>query len=134
MPPDSPPPLATGPYRILLIGLGTGFVGLGIVGAFVPVLPTTPFMLLAAACYVRASRKLHQRLLDNKTFGPMISNWQEHRAISRGARIKAISLIIVAISISILTVDILAVRLGLVAVAIGVITFLCRLTTRDPSS
>ena len=61
--------------RILLIIAGTFFVGIGIVGIFVPVLPTTPFLLLAAACYERSSQRFYSWLLNNKWFGNYIRNY-----------------------------------------------------------
>ena len=67
--------------RVALVVAGTGFVGLGILGAFLPVLPTTPFMLLAAACYARASTRFYNGLLNNRAFGPTIREWRRYRSI-----------------------------------------------------
>jgi len=61
--------------------LGTIFLSLGSIGIFVPLLPTTPLVLLAAACYAKSSPKAHQRLLDNKYFGPMLRNWETNRCL-----------------------------------------------------
>lgn len=70
--------------------LGFGFIALGAVGAVLPLLPTTPFLLLAAACFARSSEKWHQWLLNNPSFGPMIRNWQERRCVSRTAKTTAL--------------------------------------------
>jgi uncharacterized membrane protein YbaN (DUF454 family) len=69
-----------------------GFVALslGVIGIPMPVMPTTPFVLLAAWCFARSSERWHQWLLANKTFGPLISNWDKHRCIS--LRTKAIAI------------------------------------------
>ncbi len=75
--------------------LGFLFVGLAFAGALLPLLPTTPFLLLAAACFARSSEKWHQWLLSNPTFGPLIRNWQDHRCISNASRAIAIGSIIV---------------------------------------
>lgn len=74
-------------YKIL----GFLFVGLGIIGIYLPLLPTTPFLLLAAACFARSSERCHQWLLNNPTFGPIVRNWEERRCISRRSKITALS-------------------------------------------
>jgi uncharacterized membrane protein YbaN (DUF454 family) len=75
------------PLRWLLSSVGGICVGLGVLGIFVPLLPTTPFLLVAAACFVRSSDRLYQRLITHRTLGPYIRNYREHRAITRRARI-----------------------------------------------
>ena len=74
-----------------------GFVALslGIIGFPMPVLPTTPFLLLAAWCFARSSERWHQWLLANKIFGPLISNWDKHRCISLRTKATAISSMVV---------------------------------------
>lgn len=71
--------------------LGFVFLGLGALGVVLPLLPTTPFILLSAACFARSSEKWHRWLLANDTFGPMISNWEEKRCIS--CRVKTIGIL-----------------------------------------
>ena len=63
---------------ILYKGLGLFFVGLGAAGALLPVLPTTPFLILAASCFAKSSDKWYRWLLNNKQFGPAIRDWEEH--------------------------------------------------------
>lgn len=69
--------------RFLWIAFGFLFLGLGLVGAFLPLLPTVPFILLAAFCFARGSPAFERRLLDHPHFGPHIRAWRTHRAISR---------------------------------------------------
>ena len=71
----------------LLISLGVFSVGLAVIGIFVPLLPTTPFLLLAAACFVRSSHRLYTWLMTHRWLGPPIRNYREHRAVSRQAKI-----------------------------------------------
>ena len=68
--------------------LGFVFLGLGALGVVLPLLPATPFILLAAACFARSSEKWHRWLLASDTFGPMIRNWEQSRCIS--CRVKLI--------------------------------------------
>jgi len=107
--------------RWLLIALGFMFLALGTVGVFVPFLPTTPFVLLAAACFVRGSRRMHVVLLRSRPFGPIIREWRAHKTIPIRAKRFAQVLIVLSFgSSAILFVPILWLRvlvgaLGLVA-------------------
>lgn len=76
--------------RGVFLVLGLFFVGLGIVGAFLPVLPTTPFMILAAACFARSSIRLEAWLLNHKRFGPLLREWRARGAIPRRAKYAAL--------------------------------------------
>lgn len=67
-------------------------LGLGILGIFLPGLPTTPFILVAAYAAARGSKRLHARLLAHRTFGPMIRDWQATGAVSRRAKVWAIGM------------------------------------------
>lgn len=72
--------------RIILIVVGFACLALGGLGIFVPLLPTTPLVLVAAFAFANSSEKLHQWLLDHSVFGPLIDNWRRHRSISRTAK------------------------------------------------
>lgn len=89
------------PVRLLFAGLGTLFVLLGVLGIFLPVLPTTPFLLLAAACYARSSRRIYHWLLHHPHFGPLIREWREYRSMPYRAKRKALLLIVLSFAISI---------------------------------
>lgn len=76
-------------------GLGFLFVGLAALGVVLPLLPTTPFLLVAAACFARSSERWLAWLLQNRHFGPLIHRWRAHRCIS--ARVKATSYALMAV-------------------------------------
>jgi uncharacterized membrane protein YbaN (DUF454 family) len=91
----------TGLKRLFWLGAGLLALGLGILGAFLPVLPTTPFVLLAAYCFARSSPRLHLWLMTHRTFGPNIRNWQAHGAISRRAKRLAAATMVAAFLLSV---------------------------------
>lgn len=72
--------------RWLLVAAGFVSLTLGMIGAVLPGLPTTPFVLLAGACFVRASPALHGRLLGHRWLGPMLRDWDRHRSLTRRTR------------------------------------------------
>ena len=75
--------------RRLWVIAGGFALGVGVVGIVVPLLPTTPFLILAAYCFSRGSRRLHDWLLNHRTLGPPIRDWREHRAVSGKAKLSA---------------------------------------------
>lgn len=79
--------------KFLLAALGTIALALGIIGIFLPILPTTPFLLLAAALYFRSSQKLYNRLLEHPQLGGYIKNFREHKAIPLRVKIISVSLV-----------------------------------------
>ncbi len=86
--------------RPLWFVLGMISLGLGALGAALPLLPTTPFVLAAAFCFARSSERWHAWLLAHRTFGPLIINWQEHRAISRNTKIVSVLSMIAVLLLS----------------------------------
>ncbi|KPQ07402.1 MAG: hypothetical protein HLUCCA12_06190 [Rhodobacteraceae bacterium HLUCCA12] len=86
--------------RVFWGSLGGLSVGLGAAGVVLPLLPTTPFMLLAAYCFARSSPALEAWLVEHPRFGPAISDWRAHRAISRRAKIMAIGAITLTFALS----------------------------------
>ena len=82
--------------RIFWFCLGLLSVGLGLIGVFLPLLPTVPFMILAAFSFARSSERLHSWLLSHKVFGPPIEDWRERGAINkRGKRLATVSIVAV---------------------------------------
>lgn len=86
--------------RWLFIGAGWICVGLAALGAILPLLPTTPFLLLAAACFARGSARFYRWLLANRHFGPLIREWRETRTIPPHAKNTTRILLVVTFGIS----------------------------------
>jgi len=107
--------------RWILIAAGTIFVGLGILGIFLPILPTTPFLLLAAACYARSSKKCYNWLMNNKWFGVYIKNYREGKGVPLKVKAFTISLLWITILFSaFFVINIFWVRAVLILIAVGV--------------
>lgn len=98
--PAQPRPLAR-PLRWLLWLAGTVALGLGLLGVVLPGLPTTPFILLAAACYARASPRLHRRMRENAWIGPMLRDWEHHRSLTLRVKTVALSMMAVMVAVSV---------------------------------
>lgn len=96
-------PLASGLRRWLYVGLAGIFVGLGLLGVALPGLPTTPFLLVASYLLLRSSPRLHRRLLNSKTFGPTLRDWDKHRGLRRRTKTVAIIACGIMVAISVAT-------------------------------
>ena len=112
----------------LLVILGWFFIVLGVIGAMLPILPTTPFLIVALALFAKSSPKFHQMLLDNAWFGPILKQWEAKKTVSRKTKYKASFLIIVTFSISIAIFDdTIQLQLLLVGIAIVLLFFIWRI-------
>lgn len=123
--------------RALLIVAGTISLALGAIGVFLPVLPTTPFLLLAAACYYRSSKRMHRWLLNNKWFGEYIRNYKEGKGLTLKTKITALAMLWVTIEVSAVFMLnrllpeqlVLPMQLIMIAVAIAVSAHILKLPT-----
>ncbi len=107
--------------RRLLISAGTFFTGVGILGIVVPILPTTPFLLLAAACFVRSSQRFYNWLLNNRLLGIYISSYVQGKGMPRRVKVFTIVLLWTTIGLSMwLATQDVVIRVILVLVAVGV--------------
>jgi uncharacterized membrane protein YbaN (DUF454 family) len=95
------------PLRIFLLTLGWLCVALGIIGIFIPLLPTTPLIILAAYLFSKSSLRLHSWLKKNKTLGPLIVDWEEHRSISKKAKILSTLMIVPLFSYTLIFVNVM---------------------------
>jgi uncharacterized protein len=134
--PTTPPPDASSrplspPLRGLLVGAGVLSLVLGIIGIVLPVLPTTPFVLLAAACFARSSQRFHAMLLNNRSFGPLVREWEQYRSIPRRTKLWAITLMSLTLGSSIVFfVQAPALKIVLAAIGISVAVWLYRIPSR----
>jgi hypothetical protein len=88
----------------LLMTIGWLSVILGVIGAFLPILPTTPFILFAAWCFARSSERFHKWIIDNKYFGPIITDWENGNGISRKIRTRALLMMWFSLCFSMLVI------------------------------
>jgi len=109
--------------------------GLGIVGVFVPILPTTPFLLLAATCYMRSSKRFYRWLTNNRVFGAYVRNYIEGRGMPVGTKVFTILLLWLAIGLSAtFAVQSLVIRIILICVAVGVTVHIVLVRKRAASA
>lgn len=116
---------------MLLKIVGLFFVGLAMLGAVLPLLPTTPFLLVAATCFAKSSPRMHKMLLDNKVFGPLIYHWQESRSIPKSAKIIALTSMVLASCWSCYILDNNVLKVVVIALVTGPFIFLWRLPISD---
>lgn len=104
--------------------LGFVFLGIAVLGVFLPLLPTTPFVLLAAGCFAQSSERMHRWILANETFGPMVRDWEQKRCVS--SKVKAIAIgsmvLVGGFSIFLVLEDIVFQATGGVLILAGAVT------------
>jgi len=116
--------------RSLYLVAGTIFLAIGCVGIVVPILPTTPFLLLSAACYYKSSERMHRWILNNRWFGNYIRNYKEGRGLPLKTKIFTLTLLWIVISYSALfVVSMFVIQVVLFAIAVGVSIHLITLPT-----
>jgi uncharacterized protein len=116
---------------MLLKITGIFFVALAFIGAFLPLLPTTPFLLVATACFAKSSPRLHKMLLANKVFGPLIYHWQQSRSIPKRAKIIALSSMVVAVSWSCYILPAIWLKAVVIALVVWPFVFIWHLPIAD---
>lgn len=111
---------------------GTIALLLGIVGIFLPLLPTTPFVILASACYMRGSERMHQWLINQRHLGPYLRCYQAGRGIPLRAKIAALATMWTSLTISIWLVPLIWLRVLLAVIGIAVTAYLLSMRTLPP--
>ncbi|TWH76650.1 hypothetical protein LX59_00695 [Azomonas agilis] len=126
MPSPHPNPLV----RMVLLGAGWLAIVLGVLGIFLPLLPTTPFLLLAAACFARSSERFYQWLISHPRLGPWFRDYLDGQGIPLKGKVYAIGLMWMSISISCWIVPIFWARMGMLLTAMLVTIWIVRQKTR----
>lgn len=116
--------------RWAYLAAGHSFLALGIVGAFVPLLPTTVFLILAASCYARASTRFYHRLMSHPTFGPIVRDWREHRSMTVRAKRLALAMIGVTFALTLWIIPLAWVRVLHILIGAALVIFILRIKTR----
>jgi uncharacterized membrane protein YbaN (DUF454 family) len=117
--------------RLLWATAGTIALALGIIGVAVPVMPTTPFLLLAAACYLRGSRRMYDWLMGNRWFGAYLLDYMEGRGVPMRTKVLTLVILWTAIGISMIFMTTnLILRAVLLVIAVGVTVHIAMVKTR----
>ena len=126
--------LATGLKKFALFSLGAAFLLIGGLGAILPGLPATPFLLLASFFFVRSSPRLNAWLLRSRFFGPILVDWQVHGGVRADVRVKAIVVVIFAVALTIYVsgFSLLPALILISLAAIGVVVILSLPAARRP--
>lgn len=118
--------------RALFFVAGVLSLGLAFAGVFLPVLPTTPLVLLAAACFARSYRPFHEWLIAHRLFGPLVREWHEHRSIPYRTKLFAIAMMAGALSLSIVFfIDPPWLKAALAAFGVALGVYMYRLPSRS---
>lgn len=122
---------ASGYRRWLYVAAGWLLVGLALLGVVLPLLPTTPLLLLAATCFLKSSERSRRWLLNSRLFGPMLRDWHEHRAVRRWVKVLAVTVILVVIALTFVRDLHWGLRAAIVALCAIGLAVLWRLPTRS---
>jgi uncharacterized protein len=118
--------------RAAFFAAGLLCLGLGILGVFLPLLPSTPFVLLAAACFARSSGRFYRWLMEHRSFGPLVREWRAYRSIPYRTKLVAIALMAASLAVSIVFfVRPAWLQAALAAFGLGLAAWLYRIPSRD---
>ncbi|MEZ8280053.1 YbaN family protein [Vibrio splendidus] len=104
---------------------------LAVLGIVLPVLPTTPFLLLASACFMRSNPKVHKWMHEHKTLGPLLNNWYQHGAVTKQVKTRGVFFILLSFALSIYFAPLIWVKVFLICVLVILLTWFMRLTTHE---
>lgn len=119
--------------KYVLIALGSIALAFGVVGMFIPILPTTPFLLITSYCYIRSSKSLHSWLLNHHVLGRYIKDYVEHRAVPRKVKVVALGTLWPSLGFTIFLVPLMPVKILLAVIGSIVSFYIIRLDERTAS-
>lgn len=120
------------PKRVFFLVLGTLSLVLGVIGMVLPVLPTTPFILLSAWCYYRSSQRFHDWLINHPRLGPIVEEYANEEGMSKDSKIKALAMTWIAVLFTaVFVLDSVHMRLLIVGLALIGTVVILRMKTRD---
>jgi uncharacterized membrane protein YbaN (DUF454 family) len=129
---DVPTEHGSAVVRAIFLGIGIIAFVAGVLGIFVPLLPATPFFILAAACFARAYRPFHDWMLAHRVIGPMLHEWHYHRSIPHRTKMVAIVTMLASFGTSIwFVVEPPWLQVALALFALGLATWMYRIPSRD---
>lgn len=120
--------------KILLLIIGSISMLLGAIGVILPILPTTPFLIVAALCFAKSSSRLYNMCLQSKLFGPYIKNWYNHTGISKKEKRNMYLYVWVTMSITIYIVSSLYIKMLLVGILLAIHLHIFLLKKRNESN
>ena len=115
--------------KAVLVAAGSLCILLAVLGVFLPLLPTTPFLLLASACYVRSSERLHGWLMGNRVLGPYIRNFRERRGIPLRGKVTTVVILWLPLIYSVYRLDVFWLELALVLMGVTWSVLILRMKT-----
>lgn len=115
--------------KYLLIGAGSLSLSIGVIGIFIPILPTTPLLLLSSYCYLKSSSRLYEKLMSHKILGAYLHHYMEHKAIDKKTKVIAMTTLWISLGISIFMAPLLFVKVLLALIGAGVTKHLLGLKT-----
>lgn len=115
--------------RYALMGCGWLALGLGVIGLFLPVLPTAPFVLVAAACFMRSSERMHSWIVEHRVFGAHIRDFLAGRGLRRRTKVVALATLWVSITVTAVLSASVVLAIAIIAVASAVSAYILRLPT-----
>lgn len=118
--------------KIALVLTGTLALSLAVIGIFIPLLPTTPLLLLASFCYIRSSKRLYSWLINHKYFGNYIYNYMTYRAVRSRTKVHALLLLWFSLTISMIILSRFIITLILISIGTAVSLHIISLKTFDP--
>lgn len=120
-------------YGLVFVVLGHICSVLGLIALLVPLVPSTPFFILACSCYAKGSEKFHRMILNNRYCGPAIKNWQKDKSLSRRAKIMALVVLLINVFWGMIILELVTLKIILVIVVLAVTIYVLSRPSPKPN-